>query len=207
MLVCTVSSLRAQDINATTTFVSQNIWRGMYQTGGSIQPEIVVSYKNWETSIWGTTDFGMEEKEIDIAVKYSWDDFSIGITDYWFGNKTGVYGKNHIPEINLSYSFPECHLAVGYNTILWGDDGNFSGYMEISYSPSWEEWDFDFTAGVTPWSNTMLDTGSFSISCLSSTIRRDVKFSGTYSPECSLSFIYNPNTDMLFWLAGVTFPF
>lgn len=195
-------------LDASIGFVSQNLWRGCYQAGASIQPEIGVSLRGWKFSVWGTTDFDAQDKEIDLMLRYGWGNFSAGITDYWFGNSMDRYGEGHIPELNLLYSFTKTPLEIGYHTVLWGDDGNFSGYLEISYRPNWKDWSFDFTAGITPWGNPMLDVGRFSCTSLSASVCRPIKFRGHFcGPAASLSLICNPHAWTVFWVAGVTFPF
>ena len=92
--------LQAQERHLTITgsidFVSQFVWRGSYQAGASVQPQAVVSFKNMEFSIWGTTDFRGTEKEIDLMLKYSLRNFNFSITDYWFGKSQASYGKGHL---------------------------------------------------------------------------------------------------------------
>jgi hypothetical protein len=204
-------SIHAQDTSLAFTaridFVNQNVWRGCYQAGASIQPEAVVSYRHWEFSVWGTTDFDVTEKEIDWTVTYKWKNFSIGITDYWFGGDTDPYGNGHIPEINLKYGFSDIPVTLSFNSVIYGDDKQFSPYLEGSYVFEWRDWYCKFATGITPWRNTMLYTGSFACTCLSAGVRRSLPVSDVFSVEVFADLIYNPNADNAFWIAGISFPF
>jgi hypothetical protein len=202
-------SLQAQEspITGTIDLVNQYLWRGSYQAGASLQPEAVVSLKNWEFSIWGTTSFGEAEKEIDLTLKYSWQHFNIGITDYWFGKAEAFYGKGHLPEIGLGYDFSTIPLSLSYSLVLYGDNKQFSPYAEIVFSPLWKELQLEFTAGATPWANAMLETGQFAVTNLTASIRKALNPTGATPLEIYTTLIYNPAKDTAFWIAGISVPF
>ena len=63
----------AQQFNVQGDLVSSYVWRGMYQTGASIQPTLGFSVGNFSLTAWGSTDFdgtsasaGAAAKEIDL---------------------------------------------------------------------------------------------------------------------------------------------
>lgn len=203
--------VHAQDTSIAFTgridLVNQNVWRGCYQAGASIQPEAVVSYRHWEFSVWGATDFEVTEKEIDWTVTYKWNNFSIGITDYWFGGETDPYSNGHIPEIHLKYGFSGIPVTLAFHSVIYGDDKQFSPYLEGNYAFKWNDWRFEFAAGITPWRNTMLNTGGFACTSLSAGVRKTLPISGVFSAEVFADLIYNPDADNAFWIAGVSFPF
>ena len=47
----------AQQLNVQGDLVSSYVWRGMYQTGASIQPTLGFSVGNFSLTAWGSTDF------------------------------------------------------------------------------------------------------------------------------------------------------
>jgi hypothetical protein len=209
-LLFSILSLQAREkpsISTRLDFVNQNVWRGCYQAGASIQPEAVVSFRNFEFSVWGTTDFEVVQKEIDLTAKYGWQNFSIGVTDYWCDAATASYRTGHIPEINLEYGFAKIPLSLSFNTVVYGDNKRFSSYAEILFSPSWQEWQMEFAAGVTPWGNFLLDAERFAITCLSAGIRKTVPLSAAFSFEAFGRLVYNPAADNAFWIAGIGIPF
>ncbi|MDR2383678.1 MAG: hypothetical protein LBD76_07350 [Prevotellaceae bacterium] len=194
-------------IQGKIDFVSQNVWRGCYQAGVSQQPEAVVSFRNWQFSVWGTTDFRGEGKEIDLTVRYEWKNISVGLTDYRFGSVDAPYVSGHIPEANIEYCFPDLPLSLSFNTVIAGDDGCHSGYVEFLYTPEWHNWQFDFSAGVSPWKNTLLETDKFAVTKLSASIAKTVAKSDSFSVGIFTSIVYNPSKDNAFFIAGISVPF
>ena len=68
----------AQQFNVQGDLVSSYVWRGMYQTGASIQPTLGFSVGNFSLTAWGSTDFdgtsasaGAAAKEIDLTAAYT----------------------------------------------------------------------------------------------------------------------------------------
>jgi hypothetical protein len=204
--------LQAQDsqhikIDASLDFVNQNVWRGSYQAGASLQPEAIVNYRNWQFSVWGSTDLQAAEKEIDLSLKYNRQGFSIGVTDYWCDLQEAPYRKNHVLESHLEYQLQKIPLNMECNMLIAGDNNYFLPYVEASYTPEWKEWNFEFAAGFTPWRNTMLATEDFSFTRLSAGISKEIRFSKTFSISFKTSLLYNPDADALFWIAGTNIPF
>lgn len=191
-------------LDATVTLVSRNIWRGCYQAGASIQPEAAVSFKSWEFSIWGTAGFNDNEKEIDLSLRYGLNNLSILFTDYWFGKDTASYGRGHIPEIGLEYGFSRIPASISLYLALRRTGGSLPGYADISYHPRWNGWLFDFKAGMTPWRNNMLDTGGWSVTCLSAGVSKPVISSATYAVKAGVDLIYNPDANATFWIASIS---
>ena len=76
-----VAGTNAQEFAIQGDIVSSYIWRGMYQTGVSIQPTLGFSIKGFSLTAWGSTDFdgcrsseGMASKEIDLTAAYTFGD-------------------------------------------------------------------------------------------------------------------------------------
>jgi hypothetical protein len=183
------------------------VWRGQYQAGASIQPEAVVVARDFEFSVWGTSDFEVVQKEIDLAAKYRLGNFRIGITDYWCDAATASYLRGHIPEINLEYGLAKIPLSLSFNTLVYGDGRHFSSYAEIQFAPSWREWQPEFALGLTPWENTMLETERFAVTRLSAGIRKTTALTAAFSIEVFGCLTYNPATGNVFWTTGLGIPF
>ena len=45
------------EIAPSADLVSSYVWRGVYQTGASVQPSINLSYAGFSLTAWGSTDF------------------------------------------------------------------------------------------------------------------------------------------------------
>jgi hypothetical protein len=194
-------------LDATLDLVNQNIWRGTYVAGASLQPETVMRICNWQFSVWGSTDFRAEDKEIDLTVKYCWQDLGIGFTDYWFERQNAPYSKNHLLEANLEYQFRKMPVSVSYNMRVTGENNWFSPYMEANYTPEWKAWSIELALGFTPWENTMLATTGFAATRLSAGIRKSLPVGNSVSIEAFTNLTYNPDADALFWIAGLSIPF
>ena len=100
--------------------VSSYVWRGMYQTGVSIQPTLGIGYKGISLTAWGSTHFdgtsssaGRAAKEVDLTLAYTFTNgLAINVTDYWWaGQGAGRYfhygsGTDHHWEAGISYQLP-----------------------------------------------------------------------------------------------------
>jgi hypothetical protein len=195
------------EVQCAMDFVSQSIWRGSYQAGASIQPEAEVSLKDWSFSVWGTTGLRGTNKEIDITLSYTRGQFTVGLTDYWFGEAADSYLTGHIPEVNLLYTLESIPLELSLNTVIANDNKRLSSYTEAVYSPSFKDVRLEFTIGVTPWGNNMLMTDGIAVTQLSAGALRAVPVSKTFGIELSMRLICNPYEKAAYWVAGVSLPF
>ena len=83
----------AQQFNVQGDLVSSYVWRGMYQTGASIQPTLGFSVGNFSLTAWGSTDFdgtsasaGAAAKEIDLTAAYTLgrSGLTVSVADLWW---------------------------------------------------------------------------------------------------------------------------
>lgn len=192
--------------DANITFVNQNIWRGLYQAGVSIQPEINLSYRNWSFQLWGTSDFDTEQKEIDLSIGYNFRNFNIGFTDYWFGGMTDAYLKNHVLENNITYTFSAIPLTVQWYTVVAGIDNPFAVFQQIAYSPYWHGCGYEFSIGYSLWENEFLDSKGFAINEIRISIDKEIELTRNFRLICGSSLIYNPYADNLFLVCTIGIP-
>ena len=101
------------EISIGGDLVSTYVWRGVYQSGFSLQPEIGLSVGGFTVGVWGSTDLD-NFKEVDLSVGYSVGGFSVGVTDYWWGGQRlgdgrfapyFKYGDTHYFEGTLAYEY------------------------------------------------------------------------------------------------------
>jgi hypothetical protein len=190
-----------------TDIVSQSIWRGVYQAGASIQPSWTVGYKNVELYAWGTSDFWSAGREIDFTLTYAFRGFTVGITDYWCGDSIDKYRHNHQFEGNLKYEFESIPLSLEWNTVFAGETRSyvFSSYAEINYGLKLAAVDFNFSLGLTPWKNQMLETTGFAVSNLSVTAGKQFSILSLCNMTSACILLYNPYADRLYFITKIGF--
>jgi hypothetical protein len=157
--------------------VSSYVWRGVYNAGASFQPSLGLTAGGFSVGFWGSSDFSLGAKEVDLSLGYSGGGFSIGLTDYWW-NGEGVMdyfqlfkkdANSHLLELNLGYSF-EFGLSFSLNTMLAGaqdkyvdDNGktkrSFTTYFELGYDFSIGDVNLTAALGLSPLNKTGLYTG------------------------------------------------
>ena len=78
------SSLKAQEkvkADARVDLVSSYVWRGLYQTGASIQPTLAFAYSGFNLTAWGSTDFKLfKERQVHWIKEYFWTPADTGYT-------------------------------------------------------------------------------------------------------------------------------
>lgn len=154
------------EISIGGDLVSTYVWRGVYQSGFSLQPEIGLSVGGFTVGVWGSTDLD-NFKEVDLSVGYSVRGFSVGVTDYWWGGQRlgdgrfapyFKYGDTHYFEGTLAYEFGEKFpLGISWSTMFAGADKKengdraWSSYVELAYPFSVGSVELTAAAGAAPW--------------------------------------------------------
>jgi len=214
------SALSAQEskklsLDAGADVVSSYVWRGMYQTGVSIQPSVGISACGFQLGAWGSTDFSTTAKELDFALSYRIGGFSVGITDYWWSGEGASYFKesgSHYLEGNIGYTFGEAFpLAISVGTMISGDgdksiaDGKrqYSTYFSAGYPFRVRETDCEISVGVSPWKG--MYSKSFDVCSISAKISRGLPLSARYSLPVFVELIFSPSNDNAYLVFGLSF--
>lgn len=143
LVLSTVAVMAQKDenslqFNVQGDLVSSYVWRGMYQTGASIQPTLGLSVAGFSLTAWGSTDFdGISSsdkaaaKEVDLTAAYSFGNFTVSVADlWWVGQGAGKYFNfkshetNHHFEAGLACTLPceKFPLSLAWYTIFAGED-------------------------------------------------------------------------------------
>lgn len=159
---------RSLRFNVSADLVSSYVWRGMYQTGASIQPAFGLSIGGFSLTAWGSTDFDGNPavtdaegnplavnaaKEIDLTAAYTFGNsgLTVSIADLWWaGQKANRYFnfKSHETahhfEAGLAYTLPleKFPLSVAWYTMFAGLDKDEKGDQNYS---SYVELNFPFS--------------------------------------------------------------
>lgn len=230
LVVAGLGSLNAQsneiDIHLSGDLVNSYVWRGLKQTGASVQPSLGVTYKSFTLESWASTDFGNNDgfKEVDFTASYANKGFAVALTDYWWdgegaANYFGGQTKNgnnssHMLEGTLEYTFSEKFpLCLSWNTFFVGkgnkkENGknSYSTFIEASYPFTVKDIDFGLAVGVTPWKSVIYQTEKFSVTQIKLHASKTIKITDSFSVPIFGDIIFNPdkgNEDVNF-VFGVT---
>ena len=211
--------------------VSSYVWRGMWLSGTSIQPEIGLSVGGFSIGAWGSVDiaaFGAY-KEVDLTASYSFGNFTAGLFNYWISSE-GEYNyfdfsenTAHQLEVNLLYTFDPFPLTLGWNTIIAGSDHYmdnngkskraYSTYAEASYAFSIKDVNLDAAVGASLWKSSTLYTGDFwrrgtdgfAVVNIALTASKDIKITDKYSLGIFGQIAFNPAKEDAFFVFGIKF--
>jgi uncharacterized protein (TIGR02001 family) len=221
------SSLAAQEeskfeITPSVDVVSSYVWRGMYQTGPSVQPGLTLAYGGLSLGVWGSTDFSTADnlyipKEFDITLGYEAGGFSIGVTDYWWSGETAPYGHykaSHFFEGTVGYSFGESFpFSLSWSTMLGLDgdkdaDGDqlYSTYVSAAYDFSVKDVAVSASLGISPWTGSYHKAGTngLAVSAISLKASKELKISDSFSLPVFVETIIAPNQDNVFLVFGIS---
>ena len=201
-------------VDVEVDLVSSYVWRGMYQTGVSVQPVLSLSAYGVTLGTWGSSDFSTFAKELDFFLSYEIGGFSASITDYWWNGEGESFFRergSHFLEGSLEYTFSEKFpLSLGINTMFWGDgdknaDGNqrYSTYISASYPFSVGSTDCEVGIGVSPWEGLYSD--KFDVAVISAKASRNLKLSSEYSLPIFVELILSPAQDNAYLIFGLKF--
>ncbi|MDR1865896.1 MAG: hypothetical protein LBR08_10045 [Bacteroidales bacterium] len=177
MLLVPATSKAQTEFSVGADLVSSYVWRGVYNAGASFQPSVALTAGNFSIGAWGSTNFVLAQKEVDLFLSYSIGGLSVGLTDYWWSGEGALDyfqlfkkdANSHLLELNLGYSF-EFGLSLSLNTMLAGsqdkyiDDAgtvkrSFTTYFEAGYDFSVGDVNLTAALGFSPWNKTGLYTG------------------------------------------------
>lgn len=220
----------AEGLNVTLKgdLVSSYVWRGMFQTGISVQPTLGIEYKGLSLTAWGSTDFDgvsassrAAAKEVDLTLGYAIPQGpAITITDYWWAgqgaNRYFHYGSgtDHLWEAGLSYTLPieKFPLSLSWYTIFAGNDKDadgcqsYSSYFELGYPFSIKAFDFNVNVGMSPYKSASLyGCDSFAVTNVSLKGTYTVKLSDSFALPLFSQLIFNPRASDAHIVFGVSF--
>lgn len=211
--------------------VSSYVWRGVYQSGASLQPAIGLEYSGFSVGAWGSTVLDFSGfKELDWYVGYSIAGFSATLTDYfWAGEGASFFDRyleSHLFEASVGYHFGETlgfPLYVTWSTFLGGDldmkaDGarNYSTYIELGYEFAIGTVDMTASVGVAPWDSPAWLTppshwqrpefrSGFQVSAVTLGASKSLKVSDSYSIGLFANLIASPARDNAHLVLGISF--
>ncbi len=208
--LCSIFSASAKvTLGGGADIVSSYVWRGAYTSSSSVQPYIELGAGNFTVGAWGSTPIETQPQlnEVDFYASYSIGDFSVTVTDYWWdGNCMPYTAGNHFYETSLAYTFSEKFpLSVSVNTMVAGDDDDFSTYIALDYPIAIGSASLDLGVGVTPAAGMYAD--GFAVCNLSACASKSIKITDSFELPLSVTSIYNPDRDNIFLVFGTSLSF
>lgn len=230
VLICYPVGMKAQDkfdASVGMDLVSGYIWRGQDLGNVSIQPEVSLAYKGFSLTGWGTVGFDKDDiKEFDLTLGYEVKGFSCSVTDYWTNGGPGYFhygahNTSHTFEAQLGYDFG--FLSVDWFTNFAGNigykaDGSkaYASYFSVSIPFVLGGLDWTVEAGATPWENDFYTGGEnssyskdmingFAVCEVGIEASKEIKISESWSLPLFAKAIWNPSTEGLYFVAGLSF--
>ena len=192
--------------------VSTYVWRGMYQTGASIQPALSLSAYCVTIGAWGSTDFSTYAKEVDFLLSYRVKGFSAGIAGYWWRGEHAPYftecGSHHL-EASLGYTFPEkIPLTLEANMILTGDEDKnekgkkfYSTYISAGFPFSIKNTEWEAGIGISPWKG--MYGNHFNVVAINAKVTKNLSLSTEYTLPVFVELIFSPAQNNAFLVFGI----
>ena len=233
LLAGVCSTVNAQEeskvkFNVQGDLVSSYIWRGMFQTGASIQPTLGLSVGNFSVTAWGSTDFdgyqaseGLGNKEIDLTLAYAFGNsgLTLSVADLWWAgqgaNKYFNFKSHetaHHFEAGLAYTLPveKFPLSVAWYTMFAGMDKNaegkqnYSSYVELNFPFTVKMVDLNATCGLVPYEAPQYVANGFCVTNVALKGTTAIKFSDSFSLPIFAQAIWNPRIEDAHVVFGIT---
>lgn len=229
------STLKAQEEKTSVGFtvqgdlVSSYIWRGMYQTGASMQPTFGVSVAGLSLTAWGSTDFdgaksseGLAGKEIDLTLAYAFgmSGLTLSVADLWWaGRGAGDYfhfkshETSHHFEAGLVYTLPfgKVPLSVAWYTMFAGQDKDgkgkqgYSSYLELNYPFQAGRVNLNATCGMVPYRSLLYLADGFAVTNVALKGTTDIRITHSFILPIFAQAIWNPGLEDAQLVFGCTF--
>ena len=226
---------QAQEFTAQADLVSSYIWRGFNQGGGvHIQPTLGFSAGNFTLTAWGSTNFGGENKEIDLTAAYKFGEAgpTLSVASLWWANEGKYFNfesheTDHHFEAGLSYTLP-CEsfpLSIAWNLMFAGSDKrvnskgevkqNFSSYVELNYPFSVKSVDLNATVGMLPYGQGYNNNGTsvytdsrrlnkFAVTNIALKAIKEIRITDKFSLPIFTQAIWNPAIEDAYLVFGIT---
>ena len=228
------TNTQAQEFTVQGDLVSSYVWRGMYQTGASIQPTLGFTIGGFSLTAWGSTDFdgcqaseGRANKEIDLTATYTFGSTGLilSVADLWWpGQGTGNYFKfkshetAHHFEAGLAYTLPveKFPLSIVWYMMFAGQDKkendrgemkqNYSSYMEFNYPFSVKSVGLNATVGFVPYETYMVGYGNsgFAFTNVALKATTAIRITDSFSLPIFAQAIWNPCLEDTHLVFGIT---
>jgi hypothetical protein len=220
-------------VNTGVDLYNRYVWRGLdIASTPSVQPSIALDYAGFEFGTWGAYTLSNEASgsdEIDFWLSYTGSfaegaSYTLMAIDYYFPN-AGIKFFNfnnhdavsddsipdpgaHTIELGLSITGPES-LPLTFSAYfnIYNDAGS-NTYFQIDYPFSVNETDMNLFCGVAGGSEdnpNYYGTEKLNAINIGVSAGRELTISDSFSLPLTLAFIVNPQAEISYLLAGLSF--
>ena len=193
------------EVSTGMDLYSTYVWRGVAYSGPSWQPYVDLAVGDLTIGAWGSQGYdGFQE--MDLYISYSLGDLSAGLTSYYYPGSNWTEEGSQAYEVNLGYSLGSISIGANYILNEAADAGSAGGdmYFELGYSGSAAD---IFVGAGNGWHSldTDPDEDEFAPVNIGITKSKDIVITESFSIPLTGAVIYNPNTEQLYILAGISF--
>lgn len=213
-------------VSTSVDLYNRYVWRGLdIANTPSMQPSLSAGYDGFELGVWGAYTLSNQSSvsdEIDFWLSYSREfgdgnALTILATDYYFPNAGPKFFNfnnyddpnpgAHTVELGLSFSSPILKsLTLSAYMNVYNDEGN-NTYFQADYPFKVGETEMGLFCGAAGGSSDnpgYYGTASLNVINLGISARRDIKMSESFSLPLTISLIVNPNSEISYFLAGMS---
>ena len=192
---------KAQEVDAGFDLYSTYVFRGVAFSGPSLQPYVEYSSGGFAVGAWGSQGYdGFQE--MDLYAGYEFDfGLSLGVTDYYYPGTLWLDGDSHAIEINAGYGIESFSLAANFIVNEAPGAGSAGGdlYFEAGYSFTAAD---VFIGAGDGWHS---GSGDFALVNVGVSTGKEIKITDTFSIPLTGAVVFNPDSEQLYILAGVSF--
>lgn len=192
----------------------------MFDAQPNIQPYMEYANSGFAAGFWGSFNLDGTYAEPDFFVSYSQAGFSFTVYDYHNGGGKDYFNYDseetlHLIETLATYTLPTIPLYFTASVFVYGDDkkmeegeattdNNYSSYLELGYSFTFEQNSLDVAAGFVPMESPFYGTEQAAPVNISLTAARDIKITEEFSLPVFFSFVSNPNIEEAYMFFGLS---
>jgi len=200
------ASERDSDLNAGFDIYSMYIWRGSkIGQGPHFQPEMEFTTGGLAIGVWGSVDMN-GYSEADPYVTYTFQSgLGFGITDYYYPGLPfrDVSGETGSHAFEISCNYAKGGLSISSNFILNEAGGAGSAGNDLYFEAAYSFTRFSiFTGAGNGWHTS---DGGFNICNIGLGTERTIDLTENFSVTFAGQVIYNPDSDHLYLVAGISF--
>lgn len=207
------------EVTVGADIVSRYVWRGQDCGYAAVQPELGISYKGLSLTAWGSYGIANvgDTEELDLTLSYTIGGLTVGVTDYWFGNKDVRYflydahKTAHVFEGNVGYDFGV--VSLNWYTNFAGADGlnksgkrAYSSYVEVAAPFTLGTLDWEVAVGAVPYATTTYaDANGFAVTNVSLKATKEFTIAKNLKMPLFAQLAANPSTQKCYLVFGVGF--